>query len=169
MTLLRSSPLVRRVFGYCGLGFGLTLCLLACRLPTWNQLNYTRQEPGKVDLVGIWVPDEATLQLMHQNGRYDTRVQPRLTLRADGSFELVNMPDWWTNNFGESHGEFESYSGNWLISKSGQVWNVELRPPSGTRFAGLIGQSPPYRIDFTIGDADENESMIFEKQNSSLR
>jgi hypothetical protein len=137
---------------------------VACRLPTLDQLNYTRQEPKKTDLVGIWIPDEATLQAMHQRGGYDTSAQTRLTLKTDGSFELVNMPDWWSNDFGESRKGLDNYAGNWRVSKFGKVWAVELRPVSGTRFANLIGQSPPYRVDFIIGDADENQSMIFIKQ-----
>jgi hypothetical protein len=137
---------------------------VACRLPTLNQLNYTRQEPSKADLIGVWAPDEATLQTMRRRGGYDTSIQTRLILKTDGTFELVNMPDWWSNDVGESRKGFDNYSGNWIVSKFGKVWAVELRPVSGTRFANLIGQSPPYQIDFIIGDADENQSMIFTKR-----
>lgn len=101
---------------------------------------------------------------MRQKGDYDTSVQTNLFLKNDGTFELTNMPDWWSNAFGESRKGFESYAGNWTVSKFGKVWTVELRPVSGTRFANLLGQSPPYRLDFIIGDADENNSMIFMKR-----
>jgi len=110
------------------------------------------------------MPDEVTLQGMHQRGGYDTSAQTRLTLKTDGSFELVNMPDWWSNDFGESRKGFDSYAGNWTVSKyDSKVWSLSLKSSSRTRFANLIGQSPPYRIDFIIGDADENQSMIFTK------
>jgi hypothetical protein len=143
---------------------------VACRLPTLDQLNYTRQEPRKSDLVGVWVPDESSLQAMRQKGGYDTSVQTKLVLKGDGTYELSSMPDWWSNDFGESRKGFENYAGNWTVSKFGdKFWTVSLKSLSGTRlpgtrFANLIGQSPPYRVDFIIGDADENNSMIFIRQ-----
>jgi len=144
-------------------GYAISLCV-ACRTPTLNQLNYTRQEPNKSDLVGTWVPDQASLRTMGAKGGYDTSVQPKLVLKSDGTFELLNMPDWWSSRFGESGKAFESYSGSWTVSKFSKVWAVALRPvASGTRFLNLIGQSPPYQIDFIIGDADENNSMIFNR------
>lgn len=147
------------------IGCALLSFSVACRLPTLDQLNYTRQEPKKTDLVGIWVPDQSSLQAMRQKGSYDTSVQTNLVLKGDGTFELTNMPDWWSSDFGESRKGFETYAGNWTISKFGdKFWTVSLKSSFGTRFANLIGQAPPYRVDFIIGDADENNSMVFVKQ-----
>ncbi len=144
------------------IGFALFSFSVACRLTTLDQLNYTRQEPKKADLVGIWVPDQSSLEARRRKGGYDASIQTNLVLKADGTFELANMPDWWSDKFGESHKGFESYSGNWTVFKpDGKVWAVSFKSSFGTRFANLIGQSPPYRIDFIIGDADENQSMIF--------
>jgi hypothetical protein len=158
---LKRSP----TFFWISLWLGCSLIAVGCRLPTLNQLNSTRNEPNRTEIVGTWVPDEASLRAMHEKGGYDISVQPKLALNNDGSFELANMPDWWSDVFGKSSKEFESYSGNWMISKSTQVYVIELRPVSGTRlgtrFGDLVGQSPPYRIDFVIGDADENNSMTF--------
>jgi hypothetical protein len=75
------------------------------------------------------------------------------------------MPDWWSDKFGESHKGFSDYSGSWKISKDGKnFWDIQLKALSGTRSANPIGQSAPYRLEFIIGDADENESMIFVRQ-----
>ena len=102
---------------------------------------------------------------MRQQGGYDTSAQTRLTLKTDGSFELVNMPDWWSNDVGESRKGFDNYAGKWTVLKyDGTTWALSLKSSSETRFANLIGQSQPYRIDFIIGDADENNSMIFVRQ-----
>jgi hypothetical protein len=143
----------------------LLLGPLACRVPTLDQLNYTRKEPKKSDLLGTWVPDKSSLREMESKGSYDISVQPKLILKADGNFELVNMPDWWDNGFGESHGGFQDYSGSWSLSTYGNtgVWSIEFKSSSRTRSANLIGQSPPYRIEFIIGDPDSSVSMIFEK------
>lgn len=148
-----------------GLGFLLVSLSLACRLPTSDQLNRTRKEPNKIDLLGTWVPDRSSLQAMESEGGYDASVQPKLILRADDTFELVNMPDWWDNGFGKSRKRFQDYSGAWGLSKYGNTgfWDVDLKSASQTRSVNLIGQSPPYRIEFIIGDPDSNVSMIFEK------
>lgn len=143
----------------------LVLGPLACRVPTLDQLNYTRNEPKKSDLLGTWVPNQSSLREMESSGGYDTSVQPKLILKADGTFELVNMPDWWDNGFGRSNKSFQDYSGSWGLSTYGNTgrWDIDLKSLSRMRSVNLIGQSPPYRIEFIIGDPDSSVSMIFEK------
>jgi hypothetical protein len=145
--------------------FLLGSLILACRLPTVDGLNHTQKEPKKSDLLGMWVPSKSSLRVMESEGGYDVSVQPKLILRADDTFELVNMPDWWDNGFGKSRKGFQDYVGTWGLSKYGNTsfWNVDLKFSSQTRSPNLIGQNPPYRIEFIIGDPDSNLSMIFEK------
>jgi hypothetical protein len=154
-----------------GSGVGLLMgcllisLLLACRLPTVDQLNYTRTEPKKNDLVGAWVPDKSTLEVLRTRGGYDTSTQTNLVLRDDGSFDLLHMPDWWSDRFGQSNKGFENHTGTWRALNYGDtgIWHIDLRASSGTRLVNLIGQTPPYRLEFVIGDPDSNVSMIFTK------
>ena len=137
----------------------------ACTVPTIDQLNYTRKQPKKDDLTGIWVLDATSLERMRTNGGYDTSIQPGLDLKSDGTFELTRMPDWWDNGFGKSRQGFQDYSGSWDTSTYAKgFWQIDFKSTRGTRSAQLIGQSAPYRIEFVIGDPDSNESMIFQKQ-----
>lgn len=147
------------------IGCVLMSLLASCR-PTFDQLNHTRKRPEKSDLVGTWVLDPPTLELLRKRGGYDTSIQTSLVLKTDGTFNLLSMPDWWSDGFGQSHGGFEEHAGTWTTSKYGEngIWQLELRASSGTRFANLIGQSAPYRLEFVIGDADNNVSMTFTKQ-----
>jgi hypothetical protein len=151
----------------CGaiLSCALVLSSLGCRVPTLGQLNYTSKEPNKTDLLGTWVPDKDSLGEMESRGGYDISVQPKLILKADGNFDLGNMPDWWDNGFGRSNKSVRDYSGSWTLSTYGNtgVWRIDLKSSLQTRSANLIGQRPPYRIEFIIGDPDSNTSMIFEK------
>jgi hypothetical protein len=137
---------------------------LACRVPSLDQLNHTRTEPKKGDLLGIWLLDKSSLQVMQSEGGYDVTDQPKLILKADDTFEMVNMPDWFNNGSGKSHKALLDYSGDWRLSKYGNTgfWNIYLKFSSQTRSANLLGQNPPYRIEFIIGDPDSNVSMIFE-------
>ena len=145
-------------------GFLLLSFGLACGVPIFDQLNYTRKEPKKSDLLGLWVPDKSSLRVMQSEGGYDVSIQPKLILKADDTFELTTMPDWWDDGLGKSHKGFQDYFGSWRLSKYGNTgfWNVYLKM-SSTRSVNLIGQNPPYRIEFIIGDPDSNVSMIFEK------
>lgn len=164
----RSDKALRRkiIYSWLKLFVGILLLSfgLACRVPSLDQLNHTRKEPKKSDLLGTWVPEKSSLRVMQSEGGYDVSIQPKLILKADDTFELINMPDWWDNGLGKSHKGFQDYSGSWGLSKYGNTdfWDVYLKL-SSTRSANLIGQNPPYRIEFIIGDPDSNVSMIFEK------
>jgi hypothetical protein len=154
-------PLLKVVLGFLLLSFGL-----ACRVPNLDQLNHTRKEPKKSDLLGTWVPDKSSLRVMQSEGGYDVYIQPKLILKADDTFELTNMPDWWDNGLGKSRQGFQDYSGSWGVSTYGDTgfWHLDLKSSSKTRSVNLMGQTVPYRIEFTIGDPDSNVSMIFEKR-----
>jgi hypothetical protein len=147
------------------LGFLLLSLWSACRVPSLDELNQTRKEPNKSDLLGTWVLGKSSLRSMQSEGGYDVSNRPKLILKADDTFELVNMPDWWNKGLGKSNKAFQDYSGGWGLSKYGNTgfWTVYLRFSSQTRSANLLGQNPPYRMEFIIGDPDSNVSMIFEK------
>ena len=151
----------------CGVIFGLLLFSwpIACRLPNLDRLNRTRTEPKKADLLGTWVLNKSSLAEMQSIGGYDIFIQPKLILRVDGNFELVHMPDWWDNGSGKSRKGFQDYAGSWGLSTYGNtgLWHVDLKSSSRTSSASLLGQSPPYSIEFIIGDPDSNVSMTFEK------
>jgi hypothetical protein len=163
--LIRSQPCRHFWLGPI-LGCLLASFLLGCRIPTLRDPNATRTQPSKPALVGVWVPDRYTLETMREKGGYDTSNQTKLVLKNDGTFELVNMPDWWSGGFGQSHKGFEDHTGTWRTLNYGDtgIWHIDLRATSGTRLVNLVGQTPPYQLEFVIGDPDSNVSMIFTKQ-----
>lgn len=125
----------------------------------------TTVEPNKADFVGTWVPDTPTLKEMQSKGGYASAMKTSLVLRNDATFELNNMPDWWSSAASESHGKFDQYSGNWSISlRDSQFWHLTLVSTEVARVVDLFGQNPPYRMAFRIGDPDNDQWMIFEKQ-----
>src|SRR5262249_50031885 len=73
----------------------------------WSELSFTRHEPARSDIVGVWTPTEKTLRDIRKRGHYES-VAHKIVLSDDGTFAMVNMPDWWTDGFGESHGKFDS-------------------------------------------------------------
>ena len=134
----------------------------------WSELSFTRNKPNQSDLLGSWVPTAATIKELRERGGYIVS-KHELIFRADGTFAMVNMPDWWKDGVGQSRGSFESGSGRWRFYKDHNpwtVWAVELDFP---RFVipnaiHLQGQKPPYLIHITVGDPDSGHYMLFEKE-----
>lgn len=103
---------------------------------------------------------------MQRNGGY-TLSTHTVTFRADGRFELVNMPDWCLN-FGKSSQGFLSGSGTWKISQDADHWVIYLFFDRTSGAAGLPGQMfiegwRPRAIFEYIGDPDEGHAMRYEK------
>jgi hypothetical protein len=129
----------------------------------------TRSKPDDADFAGRWVPSQSTLNDMRSAGRYDTSRETILTLNADHTFELENMPDWWNNlertpdrTPGQSHGAFISYSGKWQTSSvlRAPCWGIELNTALVSTTIDLLNQGAPYSIYTTIGDPDERHRMV---------
>ena len=151
-------------FSLCSL---IGLLLIRCG-SEWRELTFTKTKPEKSNLVGTWVPTSATLKDMQNRGKYSIS-KHELILRSDGSFSLINMPDWWTDGFGVSKKGFESGSGTWDVIQEdqgilGKTWEVKLDFPTYWTSLNLLHQSPPYLIHIYIGDPDSGNAMIFERE-----
>jgi hypothetical protein len=151
---------------------GLALLLSGCINNgfEWSELSWTRTKPNLSDLVGTWVPTDATIKDMKEQGGYTISVH-HLILRADGTFEMTNMPDWWKDGFGKSKKGLESGLGNWQLHEDPQgpwsAWAVELQFPDNSVVLNQIHvrrQKPPYLLHVTIGDPDSGHVMLFEKK-----
>jgi len=144
------------------------LCAACFNIPPVNpaELNFTWRQPAESDLIGTWVPTQDTLNDIRKRGGYPA-ANHQLVLRGDGTFSLLNMPDWWLNDGGESSGGFNSGSGTWKLRKDGS-WQIYLRFDSVRNFTNfgaplnLRRQKPPYLIHIHVGDPDEWHAMLFE-------
>lgn len=141
------------------------LLLITCCID-FNPVGYTRSEPRREDLIGTWIPDQKSLADIVERGKYNTTTSIQLILHPDGSFEMINMPDWWANVHGASSGSFYSFSGTWKTfhPPSSTSWRLLLTSSNNSRPVDLLGQKPPYQLYFVLGDADENRGMIFVKK-----
>ena len=144
----------------------LTLSV-TCVFPNLDSEYFTRNKPKQADLAGKYVPTTNTLQFIGEEGGYEA-VDISITLWPDGSFEMVSMPDWWGETSGKSSGGFDSGHGEWDIVKHQEWWNLELDftsedPPVGLTSVPLVGEAPPYRLWFYVGDPDVGDVMIFDK------
>ena len=150
---------------------GLTLAvslLTSCNVPigrAFRRYQPLSEEPDRAEIVGTWVPDPATVEDMGGRGGYDVTVPTSLILRVDGTFEMVNMPDWWNSGVGRSYKGFSSTSGRWDLRHDRGHWSVGLTYFGGTGSVNLVEHrfrdKPRYYIEFILGDPDSGEAMIF--------
>lgn len=155
---------------YCVLALS-GLLLAGCRGDPFHY-NYTRIKPSEADLVGIWVPDEHTIKDMRDRGGYDlSNSKTKLVLRSDGTFEMLDMPDWWKSGLGESNKGFYSSSGTWKVSQHSPEtwWELDLWFATWAKSLYLRGEKPPYLIHMIIGDPDRGKAMILVRQNEQGR
>jgi hypothetical protein len=102
---------------------------------------------------------------MHDEGGYSASTKTEIVLKADGNYEMNNMPDWIWFRDGVSHRTFRSEMGTWEVSRDGDPpsWILRLRAAHGSeRGIGLHGQ--PYRLRFSFGHIDNNKYMTFVKE-----
>src|SRR5881227_3563686 len=69
--------------------------------------------PAVAKLVGRYVMTEDSKRLARSSHYPDAGTF--IQLNADHSFEVRNMPDWWLDLGGDSHGRFDSGSGRWKL------------------------------------------------------
>ena len=141
-------------------------CLLVgCPAVDWKELQFTRKRPSEGEIIGTWRPTADTLLDIRRRGHYPVATH-EIILRADHTFTMRNMPDWWRNGFGQSHGQLESGEGTWQLESGRDVWEiwvVRLHFPSVTICINVYRQRPPYLIFVRVGDPNNGEAMFFER------
>jgi hypothetical protein len=133
----------------------------------WSELSYTRKKPNQADVIGTWVPTATTVKDLREVGGYVIS-KHELILRADGTFTMVNMPDWWSGRNEPKKG-FESGSGKWQLLQDNNVWTVWDIELDFSEFVvanaiHLQRQKPPYLLHITVGDPDSGHYMLFERK-----
>lgn len=145
-----------------------------CVCPSLDYLSFAKTKPGLSDMVGKYIPTANTLELMRDNGYYAVN-DISVTLSADNTFTMTNMPDWWNTDFGVSRGGFDSGNGQWSIIEDQEWWSLSLDFDSRIDFNSeksleefitiipIAKNKPPYQLWFYIGDPDDEKIMIFER------
>jgi hypothetical protein len=147
------------------LGIVASIVLVGCQYDPFTEV-YTTKQPKAEDLVGLYVPSEETKAFIANEGHYSP-AESSITLSADGSVSMTNIPDWWLTPFGESQGRFHSYHGRWTVQKHQDWWvvGVSLDDATGTEVF-LIGEKAPYKIHIILGDPDGGRGMDFVRSNT---
>ena len=145
----------------------MPLLLVGCPAVDLRELNFTRNKPTIEDLVGTWTPDSKSRGDIKTRGSY-INANPEVILRADGSFSIRQMPDWWSSGTGESKGTLESLDGQWSLRRDKNIWDIwtlNLKTPDLITSIHLYRQKPPYALFIGVGDPNDAHVMFFERLN----
>lgn len=152
--------------------------VLATMMCSFDTEKFAKTRPDSAKLVGKYLPTVETLKLIRDEGHYEVGVNENIfiSLLADGTFEMENMPDWWITDHGIPKGGKDSGTGKWSTVQHYQGWWVlELDFDSRENFSSkrgssgliaqvpIVGNTPPYALWFYIGDPDSGDVMIFER------
>ena len=139
----------------------------------------TRTKPNLQDLVGVYRPTREKFRFIRKGNSLSIH-ETSLTLHADGSFEMKDIPAEWFDWSSEAKSRLGSGSGKWELDshKYGRIrhWGLELSFTSSEgltstsrngRFVysmlSLRKQKPPYDIYMTLGDPDGGRGLQFER------
>jgi hypothetical protein len=150
----------------------LLTVLAGCQFDPFTAI-YTRKQPKPEDLVGTYLPDDATRTLVAKEGGYSA-AEISIVVSADGTLIIRNIPDWWLTDFGKPQGGFDSGEAKWAVQKRQDWWVIGVNFRSTEKFSSqqrrvgtfgtelfLIGEKPPYKIHLIVGDPDEGRGMEF--------
>lgn len=156
----------------------LCLCslLLSGCMHEANPDDYTTGTPKIEDLVGTYVPDQHTTELLKATGKYP-KAESSITLKENGQIEMVNVPDWWLTSFTETKGRFDSGTGKWTLDKpknycllvvsfntqSGQFSSSVTTRGNVTAMLSLVGQKPPFMLEMSIAEPNADVAMKYQK------
>jgi hypothetical protein len=145
------------------------LILQSCHGVDLGELQFTRRQPSKADLIGKWVPTPKSLREMKERDGL-TISKHELDLHADGSFSATNMSDWWGDFGGESRMILQSGLGAWdtwdiqSVNDGFTVWVINLDFLNRHRVPlHLRRQNPPYLIYIYVGDPDSGGAILLER------
>ena len=147
----------------------ITLFVVACT-------SHPSEKPSVAEMVGTYEMDEKSVAMLRSEKGYSTTDRsPSIQLLADGSLVIKDLPDCYTDGFGQSHGKYYQGNGKWKIEESDSGFGVSLAiAPGGSLASGIyhastiiiVGKKPPYSLWFGIGDPDQDEFITYVRKSS---
>lgn len=143
--------------------------------------DYTRQQPKRSDIVGLWVLTPESAQDMKVLGKYKSN-NTTIQIKDDGTFSAVNLPDCAYSHDNRSwdfnKGKLLTVKGTWNTEQRSfkpffdvnkadiEVWDLILvfnptnlgsLPPDP--YPILLNQEPPFTIHIPFGDPDAEDQI----------
>jgi hypothetical protein len=145
----------------CALIVIATIWVPGCHGVSPDELDFTRAEPRRANLVGRWVLTSDSLQ----ETKPATAPTPELDLREDGSFSAVHLPT--APQVAGAKPQELSGSGTWHVDKDLDgvtIWVINLDFQNHHReTVHLRHQTAPYMIHVFLGDPDSGRVALLRR------
>lgn len=116
-------------------------------------------------LVGNWKITDESIKFLISENAFVKNQKTTLLLLENGEFELKNMPDCWTDNFGECHGNTTSFNGKWSINQRATLDNwLRLKENSHVYIIPITQRNNIIQLVFTFGDPDRGREIFLTKE-----
>jgi hypothetical protein len=126
---------------------------------------YTIRKPDLGELIGSWTPTHSSYQQLAR-GPY-AGLSPRIELRADGTIELIDIPDstWAGAAVARGPGPSSGFSGRWHLGRHQGRWGIVLEGHDWVcdGCLMLLGQPSPLALLMDFDDPDAGHGCEFEK------
>jgi len=129
------------------------------------------KQPKPSDLIGVYKIDSKSRETLTKKG-YKNIPPIVVMIEHNGTIRLENIPDCVFGSFGESHGKFLSHTARWKCCDEATfftLWDglpLWIEMEDGSMFGTLIlkGRNSPYSLNFLIGDPDNGEAVVLERE-----
>jgi hypothetical protein len=151
----------RRAWGVLPTAVLMTTFLFGCGGDPYAG-KYAKAKPTPQMLVGDW-------KLKAGSPGSNPTKPTKLTLRADGSFTVVNYPGAGVGSFGTAGG-FLDGDGTWSVQQHQSFWVIGItwqklggKQLDYGQMLHILNDAPPHVLRHIIGDPDSGEALVFEK------
>jgi hypothetical protein len=142
---------------------GLVALVTACQFDPYT-LSYAKVKPDLKEIVGSWVATDDTLQQLSRTPY--SKARPTISVTADGSIQMADIPDAWRDSSGAGKGSLEAFMGTWKLDKhQDSWWGLAIQHGEWSCYGCLmiLGQRSPYRLIIRVGDPDQGIGYEFRK------
>lgn len=143
---------------------GLVKSYRAARLDrdSSQALSYTVAKPAVDDLLGTWLPDQATVELLQSKGvKLSQHSSYPVIALGKGRYVMRDMPYW---GLAQGPQQFTvSGEGRWSIHRERGAWVVYIYVGEVEVRGYVLGQKPRHLMKVVVGDEAVNQPLLFRR------
>ncbi len=124
---------------------------------------YSRQAPAVTDLVGVYVPDSASITtLLAQSG---SRAAPVINLLPDHQISIAGLNGLGLKEFDGNTVQGDGLQGAWSLGRNDDHWVILAE----TVEILIVRDQPPYGLEVRVGQPGRERILRFERQSPMKR
>ena len=129
--------------------------------------------PSRRDVAGKYFLTTDSKSFLLKKKGFQELPESQIHVASNGVIEFLELPDCAENGFGDGNGKFLSGSGKWDLGNTDWGYGITATVERGgtlehgvhhASWMLLSGKGAPFKIRIRLGDPDQNEFFVYEKQ-----